>query len=207
MENKIENRYDSVVVFEDKNYQWGVKDLDGNIIVPAGKYGWIDGFDHGLARVRTHKKSGRAGFIIAVINNLDSDNPEIIEGKDKVQDHINKDKAEHPENYAKWGIINKKGEEVLPLEYDDIWNFLGKGRLSTNVVKDGRQFQIYFHDLNHDIPLPNSFRKTMSDDDNFDEQPHYGEYAGSYALDVEGYDDDTIDEAFDGNPDAYWNID
>jgi len=36
---------------------------------------------------------------------------------------------------------------------------------------------------------------------------HYGEYAGSYAQDVEGYDDDTINDAFDGDPDAYWNID
>lgn len=35
----------------------------------------------------------------------------------------------------------------------------------------------------------------------------YGEYAGSYAQDVEGYSDDVIDDAFDGDPDAYWNID
>ena len=36
---------------------------------------------------------------------------------------------------------------------------------------------------------------------------HYGEYAGSYAQDVGGYSDDVIDDAFDGDPDAYWNID
>ena len=36
---------------------------------------------------------------------------------------------------------------------------------------------------------------------------HYGEYAGSYAQDVEGYSDDVIDDAFDGDPEAYWNID
>ena len=36
---------------------------------------------------------------------------------------------------------------------------------------------------------------------------HYGEYAGSYAQDVMGYSDDVIDDAFDGDPDAYWNID
>ncbi len=35
----------------------------------------------------------------------------------------------------------------------------------------------------------------------------YGRYAGSYAQDIEGYDDETIDEAFDGDPEAYWNID
>lgn len=33
------------------------------------------------------------------------------------------------------------------------------------------------------------------------------EYAGTYAHDVEGYSDDDIDTIFDGDPDAYWNID
>ena len=36
---------------------------------------------------------------------------------------------------------------------------------------------------------------------------HYGEYAGTYAQDVMGYSDDVINDAFDGEPDAYWNID
>lgn len=33
------------------------------------------------------------------------------------------------------------------------------------------------------------------------------EYAGTYAHDVEGYNDDDIDTIFDGDPDAYCNID
>lgn len=41
----------------------------------------------------------------------------------------------------------------------------------------------------------------------FDNNPHYGEYAGTYAQDVMGYSDDVINDAFDGEPDAYWNID
>ena len=36
---------------------------------------------------------------------------------------------------------------------------------------------------------------------------HYGEIAGSYAQDVMGYSDDVINDAFEGNPDNYWNID
>ncbi len=43
--------------------------------------------------------------------------------------------------------------------------------------------------------------------DDYDDEPSYGRYAGSYAQDVAGYDDDTIDAAFDGDPDAYWSID
>ncbi len=44
-------------------------------------------------------------------------------------------------------------------------------------------------------------------DECFDDNESYGQYAGSYAQDVEGYSDDIIDEVFDGDPDAYWNID
>ena len=40
-----------------------------------------------------------------------------------------------------------------------------------------------------------------------DDRPHYGNYAGSYAQDVMGYSDEDIDDAFEGDPDAYWNID
>lgn len=35
----------------------------------------------------------------------------------------------------------------------------------------------------------------------------YGKYTGSYAQDEMGYSDDDIDTIFDGDPDAYWNID
>ena len=35
----------------------------------------------------------------------------------------------------------------------------------------------------------------------------YDRYAGSYAQDEMGYSDDDIDTIFDGDPDAYWNID
>lgn len=49
MGNKKETRYDDVIVFQTNDYQWGVKDIQEKVIVPVGKYGWIDGFDHGLA--------------------------------------------------------------------------------------------------------------------------------------------------------------
>ena len=44
-------------------------------------------------------------------------------------------------------------------------------------------------------------------DDSDDYGSHYGEFAGSYAQDVMDYSDDVINDAFDGNPEAYWNID
>jgi len=35
----------------------------------------------------------------------------------------------------------------------------------------------------------------------------YGNYAGTYAQDVEGLSDDFINDVLDGCPEAYWNID
>ena len=105
----------------------------------------------------------------------------------------------------KWGIINNKGQEVLPLEYDNIWNFFGKNRFSTKTIKDGVEKDIYFHDLNPDLPRHKTFRILHDTSQSYG--CHYGEFEGSYAQDVMGYSDDVINDAFEGDPDAYWNID
>jgi len=41
----------------------------------------------------------------------------------------------------------------------------------------------------------------------YEDERTYDCYSGSYAQDVAGYSDDDIDTIFDGDPDAYWNID
>lgn len=208
MENKIENRYGNVIVFETTDYKWGVKDINGKEIVPVGKYDWIDGFDHGLARVRT---SGNIGYTQNTVLSIDSETGEVVTGRDALTAFEEKNRKAHPEQYAKWGIINENGEEVLPLEYDSVWNFLNKDRLSTKAVKQGHEKEIFFHDLNPDIPLPAWESRNRINIDAYEEDEpygsHYGEYAGSYAQDVMGYSDEVIDDAFDGDPDAYWNID
>lgn len=43
--------------------------------------------------------------------------------------------------------------------------------------------------------------------DDYYEERHFEEYAGTYAQDVMGWSDEMIDDALDGDPDAYWNID
>ena len=40
------------------------------------------------------------------------------------------------DNNCKWGLINDVGNEVLPVEYDNIWNFYGKNISFTNIVKE-----------------------------------------------------------------------
>ena len=37
---------------QNKVSQYGVLRTDGSVVVPFGKYNWIDGFDNGLARVK-----------------------------------------------------------------------------------------------------------------------------------------------------------
>lgn len=199
--NRHESTYGNVIVFETLDHKFGVKNLNGEEIVPVGKYGWIDGFDHGLARVRTNKPLGRARAITSIIN---LETGTFIDGKENVEKYLKEDRKAHPDQYTKWGIINEKGEEVLPLVYDEIWNFFGKNRISTKVEKDGITTEVNFHDLNPDIPQPFYHHSTPFIDDYC---PNYGEFAGSYAQDVMGYSDDDIYDAFEGDPDMYWNID
>ncbi len=147
---------------------YGVLNLKGDIIVPFGKYSYIDGFDNGLARVKI-------GQLTNGVKNSGN----------------------------KWGLINEEGVEVVPAIYDNIWNFYGKNRYSTRVEKDGKKSELYFHDLNPSLSVQNRITSHGS----FNNNSRYREYAGSYAQDVMGYSDEVINDAFDGDPDAYWNID
>ena len=156
---------------QNNNFEYAVLNIDGTVVVPFGKYSWIDGFDNGLARVKIGK-----------VTNGQKDNGN------------------------KWGLINENGKEVLPLEYDDIWTFYGKKRVTTKVIKGNvAQNVILSEILGKDEVQEYDCSSSNYYDDDYGTS--YGKYAGTYAQDVEGYSDDVIDDAFDGDPDAYWNID
>ena len=147
-QNLSENVYGNVKVIRNNNYQWGVEDLEGNVIVPYGKYEWIDGFDQGLARVRTVGQITYTKNIEELFVGVGSGNVEIITDQAEIHRQRLEDREKRPEVFAKWGIINEMGEEVLPVEYDEIWKFFGKNRSSTKVVKDGIAREVYFYELN-----------------------------------------------------------
>lgn len=44
-------------------------------------------------------------------------------------------------------------------------------------------------------------------DDDFYGEETYENYNGTYVQDVEHWSDQMIDDALDGEPEAYWNID
>ena len=53
--------------------------------------------------------------------------------------------------------------------------------------------------------IPDNFRYEKRCTNDYIE--YNGDYSGTYVHDVMGYTNDDIDTIFDGNPDAYWNID
>ncbi len=63
-----------------------------------------------------------------------------------------------------------------------------------SIFKDMKPFEI-----------PSNFRYERRKSNNYIE--YNGDYSGTYAHDVMGYSNDDIDTIFDGDPDAYWNID
>lgn len=159
---------------------YSVIDFQGNEIVPFGKYNYIDGFDTGLARV----KVGTATNGLADIGPL-------------------------------WGIIDEGGNENLKPIYANIWNFYDKNRMFTKVIQtDGKEFEFHFRDRtlkysgfqrNKDKEFVQGMRNYQSLKDY--RESTYEDFNGSYAQDVMGYSDQDIYDAFEGDSDAYWNID
>lgn len=45
---------------------------------------------------------------------------------------------------AKWGIIDEEGKEILPLEYNDIWDFYKGDWDAARLAKDGHQYNFFF---------------------------------------------------------------
>ena len=61
---------------------------------------------------------------------------------------------------------------------------------------------------NHELYEPDFEEDDYYDrNDGYYEEHHYEEFAGSYVQEEMGWSDEMIDDALDGDPDAYWNID
>lgn len=92
---------------------------------------------------------------------------------------------------GKKGAVLKDGEILFPCVYDD----LSFNNMVFTLKKDGEEKK---------IPINSVGRGSIYISKDY---PTYGRYAGTYAQDEMGYSDDDIDTIFDGDPDAYWNID
>ncbi|MDE7386571.1 MAG: WG repeat-containing protein [Muribaculaceae bacterium] len=101
------------------------------------------------------------------------------------------------DNYGKyrWGIINLSGEEVIPVEYTELWQFHLKQKTIIRMAKGAE-----YHWLNlYDIATYPYNIKTDSNGHIMDAE-YYDQLREDYRI-------DDISDAFDGNPDALWNID
>lgn len=85
---------------------------------------------------------------------------------------------------------------------------IGFGALSVSGLFLARTINPDYHHHNsvYDDFAPGSYYEEEYEPDFYDEAT-YERYNGSYAQDVEGWSDQDIDDLFDGDPDAYWNID
>ena len=185
----------------------GVLGIKG-IIVPAGKYDNIYLLDNGLIEV-SNETDGLYGL-------LDKDGKELLPPK---YTHISHFKGKYaticlggvrnenyPYNYVggKWGVIDNTGRFVKECEFDEE-DILEEEKYNNERTENQAPFKEPSVILSDRIPEPkenNSYDygyDSYRDDD--DEGP-YSKYGG-----YNGWDDNTIDEAFDGNPELTWNID
>lgn len=109
--------------------------------------------------------------------------------------------------------------------YPDPENWYDALSYISNIYREGYNTIQEIRECLPDFVIPIAFESHISEydsslddtdyneDDMYDEfyiqddEPSYGRYAGTWAQDYGGYSDDDIETIFDGEPDAYWNID
>lgn len=126
-----------------------------------------------------------------------------------------------------WVVLREKAElEQIWCIYSEVSsfiNYLTQNRDGSLVDSESKPLQkdeeigewtkdmSIFHDESFDDDYEDDdYEDDEWDDDyedSFSERNTYNRYNGSWAQDVEGYSDDDIDTIYDGEPDAYWNID
>ena len=137
--NIIPFEYNSTLPFSSdlfsvrKDDMWGVIDLNGKIVIPL-EYDSIGILSEGLA---SFSKGGKQGYmdktgkvVISLSGNYE---PSMFAGEALSPFHdgfaivYNQVRASNSimdmSTYAKWGVIDKTGREVIPLEYDYISHF------------------------------------------------------------------------------------
>ena len=139
-----------------KGDSWGVMDCYGTIIIPFGKYTWIDGFYCGYVRARHGK-----------ITNGQKDND------------------------ANWCLIDYCGKEIYSNCYDIYFDKVRK------VVKIKQEF----NGQETQFKLESGFNYVKRIES---PTPDYDPYEG---YDYNAAAREQIADAFDGDVDAYWNID
>ena len=102
----------------------------------------------------------------------------------------------------RYGFIDVKGKVIVPAIFSYVRDFDIKKQKAQVMIGE---YANYIN-LNGELLASWTVEKLKPHEMQSDNR-HYGEYSGTYAQDVEGWSDEEIGAAFDGEPDAYWNID
>ena len=116
-------------------YKWGVIDSKGTLIINCDYYSISISDDNQLITLRKYNHE----YCV-----VDRNCNEIIPyGKYHLINGFTNGYARI--KHGKWGIIDQKGNIVLPTVYDEIWNFDGWTKLkSCKVIKDGIERRFVF---------------------------------------------------------------
>lgn len=151
---------------------WGAINWKRDVIIPQGKYNWVDVFRDGLARVKGGKETN---------------------GK------ISAD--------TRWGLVDIEGKEILPPIYSNLQIMDDKVYVEQNnkknviLLKD-LEYSTYECVKNKEIELlkikKKEERARLWNKPDFDPAGHY---------DYNKAAREQIDDAYEGQADAYWNTD
>lgn len=122
---------------------------------------------------------------------------------------------------GKEGVIRVTGETMIDCIYDKIRRFIPQeGVFALDATLNGvdgsilngnfvlkKDNDILINHYSHLFPYFPRHANSFVGSHDFYEEKHYSEFSGTYAQDEAGYSDEEIWDIFDGEPDAYWNID
>lgn len=114
-----------------------------------------------------------------------------------------------PGTFEGRGIINSNGDVVVGFdEYKDIWDFYNnRSGLIKAETFDGHTLHLLKRNPLHKAVNGIVYNAKSIGLDTPVYGPRFGEFSGTYAQDIAGLSDDVINDAFEGDPEAYWNID
>ena len=138
------------IIFQEDGL-FGVKNQEGEVIIPP-QYNWFDPqFICGLSLVRNHQ------YQYAYIDTLNRQivpfgkyswcDPQFTCGYARVMEY------HYLEEKNQWGIIDTLGNIVVPLKYDKIWVIKEEYLFSIKAFKDDREEKIDLHKLANKIIL------------------------------------------------------
>ncbi len=205
------------------NGQWAVLDREEREIVPFGKYDWIDGFRNGFARVKqgktTNGKSGE-GKLWGIINTDGKEIlPVVFPNIHSFVDELN-DYTTFAKDYITIEFFDEEKVESLYVEgyfnplpcpsrlrqvsFKTLESLNARlGLIGTHMVnemrKEKEKYLKRIEEYNKFLPQRrDSIKKNMFNKPRFDPTGHY---------DYNKAAREQIDDAYDGESDAYWNTD